>query len=102
MYLFQNDKEEYIGQVRIQKQSELSSIIGVSVDFNQRGKGFAHKIIEMASNDFLSNHKNTVIDAYIKQENNASAKAFEKAGFTLREMTNYENQACFLYFKQKV
>ena len=99
MYLFQNESNEFIGQIRIQKQDDFFSIISVSIDANQRGKGYSNKIIEIASNDFLSiNDKNT-IDAYIKEENIASAKAFEKAGFILKEITNYENVKSFHYTK---
>jgi RimJ/RimL family protein N-acetyltransferase len=99
MYLFQNETNEFIGQVRIQKQDDFSSIIGVSIDANQRGKGYANKIIEIASNDFLSKNDKSTIDAYIKEENIASAKGFKKAGFILKEMTNYENVKSFHYTK---
>jgi RimJ/RimL family protein N-acetyltransferase len=99
MYLFQNESNEFIGQVRIQKQDDFSSIIGVSIDVNQRGKGYANKIIEIASNHFLSKNDKNTIDACIKEENIASAKGFEKAGFILKEMTNYENVKSFHYTK---
>ncbi len=102
MYLFQNENNEFIGQVRIQKQDDFSSIIGVSIDANQRGKSYANKIIEMASTDFLYKNNMNTIDAYIKEENIASAKGFEKAGFILKEMMNYENVKSFHYTKKAI
>jgi RimJ/RimL family protein N-acetyltransferase len=40
---------EFIGQVRIQKQDENTAVIGISNDANHRGKGYANKMIQIAS-----------------------------------------------------
>ncbi len=100
MYLFQNEINDNIGQVRIQTQDNFTALIGVSIDPIQRGKGYASRLIRIASDDFLSKNKDYTIDAFIKDDNITSAKSFEKAGFILKEMLNYENVKSFHYIKK--
>jgi len=101
MYLFTNSNDEYVGQVRIQKNSDFKSIIGVSIDLKQRGKGYAYEMIKISSTDFLNSNQKSTIDAYIKEHNTASVKAFEKAGFILYDLKNYENVRSFHYIKEQ-
>lgn len=100
MLVFQNHDHQDIGQVRIQKSKENTAIIGVSTDENHRGKGYASKMIALATEYFLSKNPDICISAYIKLENPASAKAFEKAGFVLKETLQYENTDSFHYIKK--
>ena len=100
MFVFQNHDNQNIGQVRIQKTNENSAIIGVSTDENHRGKSYATKMIAAASNEFLAKNPEICISAYIKLDNPASAKAFEKAGFALLEMLKYEDVDSFHYIKK--
>jgi RimJ/RimL family protein N-acetyltransferase len=101
MLIFQNDDNENIGQVRIQKTELNIAIIGVSVANEFRGKGYAAKIIELASIDFLNQNPEFEISAYIKVENIGSKKAFEKANFQFKAELNYENFLSFHYIKKE-
>lgn len=101
LYLFMNDADEPVGQVRIQRDNELEALIGVSADVNHRGKGYAHQMIAMASSHFLEKNPRCTINAYIKTENAASARAFEKAGYSLKEIAPYEDSPSFHYIRSK-
>jgi len=100
MVVFENHIGLPIGQVRIQKQDEHSAIIGISNDANHRAKGYASKMIQMASDTFLEENPKTVISAFIKIENKASEKAFEKAGYTLDVVLEYESSPSYHYIKK--
>ncbi len=100
MKVFENHLGTPIGQVRIQKQDDKTANIGISNDKNHRGKGYASKMLQMASEDFLKNNPQFCIEAYIKLENEASLKAFEKAGYTSDTVLMYENVASHLYIKK--
>ncbi len=100
MLIFQNNENQNIGQVRIQKTENNSAIIGVSVANEFRGKGYACTIIEIASLDFLNKNPEFQISAYIKVDNLGSKKAFEKANFEFKEELNYENFLSFHYIKK--
>lgn len=99
MYLFEDHDRNKVGQVRIQKDAQLA-IIGVSADSKYRGRGFASKMIAQASDAFLATHSGVTIHAYIKSENKASVKAFEKAGFELQEELMYSGFESLLYIKK--
>lgn len=101
MYLFENHIGNPIGQVRIQKQNEFEAIIGISNDEKHRGKGYATKMLILATRVFLEKNPNYIINAYIKVENTASKKVFQKAGFNLKEMVYYEGFSSFHYIISK-
>jgi UDP-2,4-diacetamido-2,4,6-trideoxy-beta-L-altropyranose hydrolase len=80
LYVFYINFEEPIGQVRIMKNT-IESTIGISLDAQYRGKGYASKMIEMACSDFLSKFPDQKMVAFIKSENKASLRSFTIAGF---------------------
>ncbi len=100
MLVFEDHLNNPIGQVRIQISDEKNAVIGISTDENHRGKGYASTMIRMASDEFLKNNPQMRINAYIKLENEASAKAFEKAGYVLDTDLLYENIPSHLYKKE--
>lgn len=101
MFIFENHFGDSVGQIRIQKSNYNTALIGISNDIKHRGKGYASKMIKLASDSFLKENPNSVISAYIKIENVASKKAFEKAGFTLDKMLDFEKLPSFHYIKKK-
>lgn len=58
-----------------------SATIGVSIDKNFRGKGLGNKIISLGVHTYFSENDFPILAA-IKNENIASIKSFEKAGFS--------------------
>lgn len=100
MTVFENHIGNPIGQVRIQRLDSESALIGISNDAAHRGKGYASKMIQMASEVFLNDNPQSCISAYIKLENPASQKAFEKAGYELDKVLEYESIPSFHYIRK--
>lgn len=86
IYIFKLDNE-FCGMARLEKSGD-ERVIGVSVAAEHRGKGLASQMIEMSSKDYVEKMKVNRIIAYIKSDNQASLKAFEKAGY--QELTQVE------------
>ena len=102
MFVFQNSEGKDVGQVRIEKQNDFEALIGVSVDLNHRGRGYAKEMLKLATNSFLGSNSNFIINAYIKEGNLSSKKSFEKAGFQFVDMAEYENFKSFHLIKKKL
>lgn len=101
LLIFQNEENKNVGQIRIQKQDNQESIIGVSVDFEFRGKGYAKEMLQLASDYFLVLNPDFVINAFIKINNLNSKYAVEKAGFEFTQFVDYEDSSSFHYKKKK-
>ncbi len=71
---------EPAGLVRFENINQKTTI-GVLLDDAFRGKGLSSKIILGATDYYFSEHSGP-ISAFIKAENLASVKAFQKSGFT--------------------
>lgn len=100
MCICQNSVGEDIGQVRIQKQQDREALIGISIDSNHRGKGFA-KLMLIASCDlFLKSNKGYIINAFIKEGNLSSKFAFENAGFKFANIMVYEDVNSYHFIKK--
>jgi RimJ/RimL family protein N-acetyltransferase len=100
MYLFQNQKDDNVGQVRIQKQNGNEAIIGISVASHHRGKGYASNMLILATNSFFEENIDYVIHAYIKESNLNSKYSFEKVGFKFVNMELHENSSSFHFVKK--
>jgi UDP-2,4-diacetamido-2,4,6-trideoxy-beta-L-altropyranose hydrolase len=82
--LIAEDSEGHdIGYIRFDIRGGEAEI-SVSVDENQRGKGYGATIIKMGSDYLLSGEHVKRIIARIKHVNPGSVFAFERAGFTVR------------------
>lgn len=82
LLVFESDGQP-VGQVRIER-SPVENVIGISLDKAFRGKGLASELISRAATIFFAQYPNdATIYAYIKSDNRASARAFERAGFQL-------------------
>lgn len=100
MCICQNAEGENVGQVRIQKNENKESLIGISIDSKHRGKGYAKKILNLATDLFLKSNHGYLINAYIKEGNLSSKFAFENAGFNYVEMIEYENFKSYHFIKK--
>jgi RimJ/RimL family protein N-acetyltransferase len=81
MYIAIDSKGEPIGQVRYDIHED-EAVISISVDQRFRGRGYGSAAIQLASRDILQRPTIEVIHAYVKQDNEASVRAFAKAGFS--------------------
>jgi L-amino acid N-acyltransferase YncA len=73
-----------VGQVRFEMSGE-AAVISASVDPVRRGEGLGPQIIRTGAVALLAEGGVKVIHAYIKPGNDASVRAFRKAGFTASE-----------------
>jgi RimJ/RimL family protein N-acetyltransferase len=101
LLIFKNFEGNNIGQVRIKKESNFEAVIGISVDVNQRGQGYASKMLKLTTDLFLMSNKDFIINAYIKEENSISKKSFEKADFQFLALIEYKNFKTIHLIKRK-
>ncbi|GAB2524625.1 GNAT family N-acetyltransferase [Spirosoma aerophilum] len=87
LLVFANETGQPVGQVRFERTPVADMpdeiIIGLSVDARHRGKGLASQLITMGCAACRKQWGAVTIHAYIKAENQASVRAFERAGFRL-------------------
>jgi RimJ/RimL family protein N-acetyltransferase len=69
-----------VGQVRFNIDTQ-EAVISVSLGAPFRGKGLASTIIRLASDKLFEQLSVSLIHAYIKLDNVASAHAFQRAGY---------------------
>jgi UDP-2,4-diacetamido-2,4,6-trideoxy-beta-L-altropyranose hydrolase len=69
-----------VGQVRIDCQG-TEGVLSLSVASNQRGNGYGQALLVRACQVAFETGRLTRIHAYIKPENKASVRLFQKAGF---------------------
>lgn len=69
-----------VGQVRFDFEGD-TAVISVSLDQRARGLGYGSRLIELGAASIFAEGRAARIDAYVKPENQASLRAFERAGF---------------------
>jgi UDP-2,4-diacetamido-2,4,6-trideoxy-beta-L-altropyranose hydrolase len=69
-----------IGQVRYDIEGN-EAVISISIDRRFRGKGYGSSLIWRASKELFASENISLIHAYVKLDNEASSRAFVKAGF---------------------
>lgn len=82
MLVFEDIADRPIGQVRIETQNQ-EAIIGISIDKNQRGRGFAVEMLKQSGKCYFTLYPENYIIAYIKKDNFASYHSFIAAGYKL-------------------
>lgn len=93
-----NEKDEKVGQVRIEKGAD-ENVAGISIAKEFRGRSLGAPMLKMACEDFLKRFPGAVIAAYIKKDNIASYRIFEKAGFKgIEEVTIYHAPSYLLKY----
>lgn len=98
LFIFEKGVNEPIGQLRIEKEpTNKKAIIGISIDKKFRGQGLASKILIEGIKHFLSVHKDCLIEAYIKEDNQSSIKSFVKAGFLFEKEVIYQGIKSLLF-----
>jgi UDP-2,4-diacetamido-2,4,6-trideoxy-beta-L-altropyranose hydrolase len=79
-YIAINSHDVPIGQVRCDLESD-EAVVSISIDRKFRNQGYGSSLIKLASQKLFHNLDVTRLNAYIKPGNQASVKAFVKAGF---------------------
>lgn len=73
-----------VGQVRFHLVGPLAEI-SVSVDSGSRAAGIGTALIRLATETMLGRQAVQAVDAWVKEDNRRSQRAFEKAGYRLAE-----------------
>lgn len=81
MIIAENDEGKPIAQVRFDQVAELLFTISISLSPSLRGLGLAPLIIEKSGSHLRVDSPETTIEAWIKSENMASIRSFERAGY---------------------
>lgn len=91
-----------IGQIRFKKESK-EAVISISLVKCVRGKGYGSKIIVQGAEAIFRSSEVEIVHAYVKKDNPASVKSFEKAGFTetAQDKFSEENKSLHLIRKRK-
>ena len=79
-YIAEDISNEPVGQVRYEREGNEAEI-SISLDRKFRGKGYGPSLLRFASQKFFEISDVEAIHAYIKEGNETSIAAFEKAGF---------------------
>lgn len=85
-YIAVNKDDIPVGQVRYDITGK-EAVISVSIDKKCRGAGYGSEIIRLASQRLFNTSNVALIHAYMKQDNDASYRAFVKSGFHEAEKT---------------
>lgn len=98
-YLFLNNENKAVGQVRIDKNKN-ETVIGISIDENFRGKSLGTEMLRIATHEYFKKYPSSIIVAYIKTENNASYNSFLKAGFSNEEIVIEQGYKSYKLYKK--
>ncbi len=98
IYIF-SEGDKYIGQIRIDANNDNEAIIGISIDENHRGNGFASQMIHLATEHFLARCPEYKIRALVFKTNGPSLRGFLKGGFSLVEEKEINNIPSFILYK---
>jgi UDP-2,4-diacetamido-2,4,6-trideoxy-beta-L-altropyranose hydrolase len=80
LYIALDDEGTPLGQVRFDLDGTKATI-SISLAATRRGRGYGARAIRLASEELLGSSRTEVIHAYVRLENEASRRAFLKAGY---------------------
>ena len=88
-----------VGQIRFEKHGASDANLDITVDGRLRGLGFAGRLIDLGADWAFEEWNLTRLNAFVKPENIASAKAFERAGFKRMESVVVKGQTALHYLR---
>lgn len=89
-----------VGQVRYDLE-DGHAVISISLDRRQRSKGYGSALLRLAAHALFATTTHSTIHAYVKPENQASVRAFERTGYANAGMTMTEGQPAILLILEK-
>jgi UDP-2,4-diacetamido-2,4,6-trideoxy-beta-L-altropyranose hydrolase len=91
------------GQIRIDRAegsgADVAIAIDIAIDARFRGLGYGSRLIEMGSDKAFAEWGTVQLNAFVKPENAASAKAFERAGFKATAKVTVKGQTAIHYIR---
>jgi len=99
-YLAIDGQDQAIGQIRYECEGR-EAILSVEVAPAFRGQGYGSQLIRRASQQVLGRTQLHTILAYVKSDNQVSARAFQAAGFRLAGDRVVKGQSALLFSLSK-
>jgi RimJ/RimL family protein N-acetyltransferase len=87
------------GQIRFDRRGASEADIDIIVSGRLRGLGYASRLIDVGANRAFAEWGLVRLHAFVKPENIASAKAFERSGFKRMEMVKVKGQTAAHYVR---
>ncbi|MGD0792422.1 MAG: UDP-2,4-diacetamido-2,4,6-trideoxy-beta-L-altropyranose hydrolase [Terriglobales bacterium] len=87
------------GQIRFDQRGASHADVDITVDGRFRGLGYASRLIDLGTNWAFTEWGLKQLNAFVKPENVASAKAFERAGFKPTETVIVKGQTATHYVR---
>ncbi len=101
IFMVANAQGRDAGYVRFDLVNQEATI-SVSIDSNERRKGYGTAAIKSAADLLLGTEPVHRVIAHIRRDNPASVAAFERAGFVLQGYTQFEGvDACKMVYEGK-
>jgi len=100
MIFLGEDEDGPVGQVRFDVEDGVA-VISVVVASEKRGRGYGTALITQGTERCLRTQDADRVDAYIKKTNEASIRAFKKAGYRLREEGTVEGESSYRFSKHR-
>jgi UDP-2,4-diacetamido-2,4,6-trideoxy-beta-L-altropyranose hydrolase len=88
---------EAIGLIRFDSDEKEAFTISINLSPSSRGRGWSALVIASAVAMFRKNHCHTVIHAWIKPSNEASRRAFARAGFRQEIETSHQDRLLYIH-----
>jgi UDP-2,4-diacetamido-2,4,6-trideoxy-beta-L-altropyranose hydrolase len=87
------------GQIRFNRRGLSEADVDITVDGRLRGLGYAGLLIDLGADWAFTEWGLMQLNAFVKSENVASAKAFERAGFKRKETVTLKGQTALHYVR---
>jgi RimJ/RimL family protein N-acetyltransferase len=92
LYIAMDADDRAVGLVRFTLEGKHAAI-SINLDKNYRGKGYGTVLIQQGCHRVFGTSKVEEVDAFIKPDNAASVKAFQKAGFQEQGQSEIRGQS---------
>lgn len=98
-YVGVDENDVPVGQIRFDREED-GVVVSVSVGREQRGRGYGRLLIEIASQR-VHDSTGSAIRAYVKPGNQASARTFERAGYSQAGAARIRGQEVLVFVFSK-
>jgi len=88
------DQKKDVGHIRFCLENNQVEV-NINVAPDERGKGYGAEMLKMAVPWLFKHHGAQKVIAYIKPDNLASIKTFQKAGFRVCDLERFKGEDCF-------
>lgn len=95
IYIARDGNDNEIGQIRFNLANDHVAEIDVSIAPKSRHNGLGRKLIQAGVNEIVDDPRIKNVHAWIKEDNKASIKAFEHAGFVFKCREERSGIPCF-------